>query len=166
MRIAAAALVLLFVQAPGQQRPDFSGEWILVSGTGDAPVGFSTGHGAGGRMTITQSATSLTVAWASYSRSHQPVQSLVSLDGSERRFIDRNSSELQERTTRARWDGASLVITSRREGREGSADLVAIPPLETEEVLTLDLHATLKISVVRRRDGADVLRGTRMYRRQ
>src|SRR5687767_4738449 len=145
MRISFAAFVVLFLAAPAQQRPDFSGEWRAISRTGDAPTGFSVGHGGDGRMTITQDASSFAVAWVGYSRNHKPVQSLVNLDGSERRYIDRNSIEPQQRTTRARWDDQSLVITTRSEGRGTSTH----PPIETEEILTLESPSTLKVSVTR-----------------
>jgi len=93
---------------------NFGDEWIAISYKGDQQAaGLSVGTSGDGRMTITQDATTLTVSWVSFSRNHKPVQSLVNLDGSERRYVDRNSVEPQERTTRAHWKGAQLVITTR-----------------------------------------------------
>src|SRR5262245_51146778 len=146
MRLAALALGLLAFGASAQAPANFAGAWMAISGTGDASAGLSVRAGGDGRMTITQDATTLTVAWVSYSRSHQPVQALVNLDGSERRYIDRNSVEPQERTTRARWQGAQLVITTRWAGYQGAGDS-GRDPVETEEILSLESPTALKVSV-------------------
>jgi len=117
-------------------QPNFASEWIATSTIGDKEAGgFSILSGGDGLMTITQDATTLAVAWVSYGRSHKPVQSLVNLDGPERRYIDRNSVEPQERSTRARWQGTQLVITTlwagyKGVGIEGQSDRCACLPVE------------------------------------
>jgi len=164
MRLAAIALsVLVLVQSP-QERPSFAGDWIAFSGEGDANAGLSVRAGGDGRMTITQDATTLMVAWVSFSRSHQPVQAAVNLDGSERRYVDRNSVEPQDRTTRARWQGTQLVITTRWAGWKG-ADHPVAEPVETDEILSLESSSTLKVSVTRRFRGQE-LKAWRAFRRQ
>ena len=165
MRFAVVALSLLALAAFAQAQPNFAGEWIATSRVGDAEAGgFSVLSGGDGHMTITQDATTLAVAWVSFGRSHKPVQSLVNLDGSERRYIDRNSVEPQERSTRARWQGTQLVITTQWAGYKG-VDIPVPTPVEVEETLSLESTSTLKVSVTRRvRD--QEWKATRTFRRQ
>ena len=165
MRLAIVTFSLFALAASPQAPANFAGEWIAISYKGDELArGFSVGTSRDGRMTITQDATTLAVSWISFSRNHKPVQALVNLDGSERRYVDRNSVEPQERTTRARWEGTQLVITTRWAGYR-SPDNSDPVPVETEEVLVLESTSTLTVSVTRRfRD--QVLRGTRTFRRQ
>jgi hypothetical protein len=164
MRVAVA-LGLLALAGSRQEPPNFAGEWTAISAVGDERAGgFSVMSGGSGHMTITQDATTLTVAWVSFGRSHKPVQSLVSLDGTERRYIDRNSVEPQERSTRARWQGTQLAITTLWAGYTGPG--VAVPtPVEVEEILSIESTSTWKVAVTRRvRD--QVYRATRIFRRQ
>ena len=116
-------------------------------------------------MTITQDANTLTVAWVSYSRAHQAVQAIVSLDGSERRFVDRNSIEPHERTTRARWVDTRLVITTKWAGSVNPNSTSFQSPVETEETLSLESASTLKVQVTRR-DRDQAWSATRTFRRQ
>ena len=116
-------------------------------------------------MTITQDANTLTVAWVSYSRAHQAVQAIVSLDGSERRFVDRNSIEPHERTTRARWVDTRLVITTKWAGSANPNSTSFQSPVETEETLSLESASTLKVQVTRR-DRDQAWSATRTFRRQ
>jgi hypothetical protein len=164
VRIVAALILCASLFVAPQQRPDFSGDWILVSGSGRAPGGFSVNHGGDGRMTIVQDAHLLKVMWVSYSRNHKPVQSVVDLDGATRQFIDRNSIDPQERTTRARWDGKRLVITTHFAGRDGGG-APNQPPIDTEEIVLLESASTLRVSV-KRVAGSSEMRGTRLYRRE
>jgi hypothetical protein len=166
MRSAVLALAM-FVMAPAaQDRPNFSGRWVATSVEGDASArGFSVGTDRDGGMTITQDANTLTVAWVSFSRAHQPVQAIANLDGSERRFVDRNSVEPQERTTRARWVGARLVITTKWAGSTNPDSAFFQSPIETEETLSLESASTLKLQVTRRQVDR-VWTATRTFRRQ
>jgi hypothetical protein len=157
--VSVASISALAAAPSAQGRPNFTGEWIATSVEGDATArGFSVGTDRNGHMTIAQDARTLVIAWVSYSRSHQPVQAV--LDGSERRFVDRNSVEPQERTTRARWAGAQLVVTTTWAGRGPGT-----PPVETDETLSLESASTLKVSVTRR-SGGQVWTLTRTFRRQ
>jgi len=165
MRFAAVVVGLFSLAGFAQGQPNFAGEWIATSAVGDKEAGgFSVLSGGGGHMTITQDATTLAVAWVSFGRSHKPVKALVNLDGSERRYIDPNSVEPQERSTRARWQGTQLVITTRWAGYK-SVDIPVPTPVEVEETLSLESTSTLKVSVTRRvRD--QVWKATRTFRRQ
>jgi hypothetical protein len=163
--VAVASVFALFsLTATAQDRPNFSGEWITVSLVGDETArGSSVGTDRDGHMTISQDATTLAIAWVSYSRAHQPVKAIVNFDGSERRYIDRNSIEPHERTTRASWLGAQLVITTTWAGRGPGSSFPS--PVETEETLSLESASRLKVSVTRRvRD--QVWKATRVFRRQ
>lgn len=163
--LAALAFALSSLAVPAQGRPNFSGEWIATSIVGDATARpFFVGTDRNGHMTITQDANTLAVAWVSYSRSHQPVQAVANLDGSERRYLDRNSVEPHERTTRARWVGAQLVVTTTWAGST-RPDTPIPSPVQTEESLSLESASTLKVSVTRS-SGDQSWTATRTFRRQ
>jgi hypothetical protein len=162
--VCVAPLWALAVAPSAQGRPNFTGEWIATSTAGDATARpFFAGTDRNGHMTIAQDARTLVIAWVSYSRSHQPVQAVANLDGSERRFVDRNSVEPQERTTRARWVGAQLIVTTTWAGRGPGTSSPS--PVETDETLSFESAATLKVRVTRR-SGDQVWTSTRTFRRQ
>ena len=117
-RIVISALVATVLVMQGvalaQSRPDFSGAWTLDTAKSDPPPQGRGGGGGGGRgggvasVTITQNPTMLTI--------QQGPQTLqYKLDGST------SSNEVAGRggtttaISKARWDGAKLVIETTRE---------------------------------------------------
>jgi len=128
-RLAALMSVLSMsgvAAASGQQRPDFSGEWIraadsaadgraTVAATGDAAfrVG-NMGSGWGSPLTITQRSNQLIVEYAFFSAYDlQPrLRFTYALDGSEsRNTVMIGHAPSVQRATVA-WAGSTLVITT------------------------------------------------------
>lgn len=166
MHVVAAIVTLLLSAQPGttQEHPSFAGNWVMMSSSGDqSAYGMSVRTGRGGDLVITQDAKTLTVSWVSYSRSHQAVQAVVALDGSERRYIDRNSVEPQERTTRAAWLERELAITTHWAGY-ARPDGNSAGPIDVVE--TLSLQADLLIVSVVQRTPNGIYKGRRVFRRQ
>jgi hypothetical protein len=106
-----AALVIPFPVA-GQAKPDFSGTWTLDAARSETPPGRGGrgggggggGRGAGGPVTIKQTAADITIGMLTYK-----------LDGSESVNQVQGRGGMQEVKSRAKLDGANLVIESTRD---------------------------------------------------
>ena len=127
--IALAMLAALVIPFPvaGQAKPDFSGTWTLDAARSETPPGRGGrgggggggGRGAAGPVTIKQSAAEITIGMLTYK-----------LDGSESVNQVQGRGGMQEVKSRAKLDGANLVIESTRDF--GGASIT------TKEVRTLD----------------------------
>src|SRR5687768_3038049 len=96
-----AALVIPFPVA-GQAKPDFSGTWTLDAARSETPPGRGGrggGRGAAGPVTIKQSAAEITIGMLTYK-----------LDGSESVNQVQGRGGMQDVKSRAKFDGANLVI--------------------------------------------------------
>lgn len=99
------------------QQPSFAGQWVVVpdsvpSGRG-AAMG-TPGSGWGTPLTITQDDARLVVEYPFFSRydMQPPLKFTYALDGTETRNSVMLGNGLQEQTSRAAWNGATLVITT------------------------------------------------------
>jgi len=106
--LAFAAAVVLPFAVRAQSKPDFSGTWTLDASKSDAPMGRGGRGGAAGPMTIAQDANSLT-----QKRGEQTL--VYKLDGSESSNEVTGRGGTQTVKSKAKWDGAKLVIESTRE---------------------------------------------------
>jgi hypothetical protein len=108
--VALTMMTALVIPFPvrAQAKPDFSGTWTLDAARSTIPQGRGGrgggGRGAAGPIVIKQNAGDITIGSASYK-----------LDGSESTNQVQGRGGLQEVKSKARWDGASLVIESARE---------------------------------------------------
>jgi hypothetical protein len=102
----AAAIVLPFT-ARAQAKPDFTGTWTLDAAKSDAPGRGGRG-GAQGPITVTQDANTLT-----QKRGEQTL--VYKLDGSESSNEVQGRGGVQTVKSKAKWEGAKLVIESTRE---------------------------------------------------
>jgi hypothetical protein len=126
--IALAMLAALVIPFPvaGQAKPDFSGTWTLDAARSETPPGRGGrgggggggGRGAAGPVTIKQGAAEITIGMLTYK-----------LDGSESVNQVQGRGGMQEVKSRAKLDGANLVIESTRDF--GGASIT------TKEVRTL-----------------------------
>lgn len=141
---------------PAQQRPSFVGQWVradsaaplTVAATGDARfrVG-DMGSGWGSPLTITQTADSLVVAYTHFSNYDlQPkLRYAFALNGApsiSRVIVGHATSE---QTSRARWEGETLVITT----THPAPPEISRAPIEVKQSLSLDASGRLVIETVR-----------------
>jgi hypothetical protein len=102
--LAFAAAVILPFSARAQTKTDFSGTWTLDAAKSDAPGGRG-GRGPQGPVTIKQTAADITIGQATYK-----------LDGSESvNQMQGRGGATVEAKSKARWDGAKLVIETTRD---------------------------------------------------
>jgi hypothetical protein len=142
----------------GQPPPDFSGRWTL-----DAPQIASTpavpgtpaaaaapgdmGSGWGSPITIAQDAKQLRVEYTVFSRYdlQPPLTFTYPLDGSEGRNTVMMGRGEQLESSRARWDGQTLIITTtfqiaeRGAGKPVTAELTRRLRLESPGTLIVDV---------------------------
>jgi len=125
---AMLGAVILPFTTSAQGKPDFSGTWTMDAAKSDpAPAGRGGGGGAAATVTIKQTATELTVQ----SEGRQGPQTMTyKLDGSESKNEQMGRGGAMTVVSKAKWDGASLVIESSREIQGMS--------ITTKEVRTLD----------------------------
>jgi hypothetical protein len=129
------------------QKPDFSGKWVLDpeksvmgGGPGGGPPGGGGGGGragggmGGGPITITQTATELTIE---RTMGENVVKTVYKLDGTE------SVSETQrgKSTSVSKWDGAKLVTTIKMETQQGTR--------ESNEVRSLAADGTMVVETTR-----------------
>ena len=143
--------------AASQTTPDFSGQWTAETasatpaGPGAAAARGDLGSGWGATIAITQDAKQLVVEPMVYSRYDlQPQPRLVyALDGSETRNTLMLGRGVQVLASRARWQGASLIITT----VHTFADPESGKPLTSEVTQTLSLESPSTLVVEARRSG-------------
>lgn len=154
--LAATFAVTLAAQPPA----DFSGTWRLeppeigmtpaVPGTpAAAAIPGSFGSGWGPELTITQDATRLTIEYSAFSRYdlQPPWRFTFPLDGSEGRNGVMMGRGEQVESTRAQWQGSTLVLvtTSRVSDRDAGAPFT----MELTRRLTLETPTRLVVDVRR-----------------
>ena len=124
-----AAAVLAVATLAWAQKPDFSGTWTLdpaasEGGAGGAPGGGGGGGGRGGGRgglgqggTVKQTADALTVE---RTIGENKITSTYKLDGSESKntMMGRGGNSVESVST-AKWDGPSLVITTKMDMGNG-----------------------------------------------
>lgn len=122
--------------ATAQTPPDFSGEWSVREvatgrgGRGGPPP--DMGSGWGRAITIAQTADTLFVEYAFFSRGDMqpPLKFRYALDGSETTNSVMMGRGIQQRTSIAAWQGDTLVITTTHAlesppaGQSGTVDVV------------------------------------------
>lgn len=133
---ASAGTCLAVLAAVAQEKPDFSGRWMIV-----IPV-----ESAGVEQVVKHDATTLSMSHASEGAEHAAV---YKLDGSESRNVI--SSHGQDLTTlsKASWSGNTLIITSATTYPDGRK-------LEQKQVWSLD-GGSLVIELTEFRQGGSPL---------
>jgi hypothetical protein len=110
---AMVAAVIIPFTARAQSKPDFSGTWTLDTAKSDpAPQGRGGGGMGAGSVTIKQTVTELAIT----SEGRQGPQTMTyKLDGSESSNEVMGRGGAQTVKSKAKWDGASLVVETTRD---------------------------------------------------
>jgi hypothetical protein len=167
-----AAVCLTFVQTP-QSKPDFSGRWTTDAdpaavaqpagepgaapaaagqrgrGAGRGGARGDMGSGWGSTITITQDTSRLTVEYAFFGRGdlQPPLRFSYALDGSESRNTVMMGNGMQVQTSRAAWEGETLVITTWHSFT--NPDSGKLERVETKHALSHELPTSLVVEVTR-----------------
>ena len=97
--IGAIAVALTVAAPAAQEKPNFSGRWVVASPAPDA----------GQEQTVTQTAATLTMGHASEGHGHRAV---YKLDGTENRNVLVSHGEEIVTHSKAVWSDSKLTITS------------------------------------------------------
>jgi len=159
---AAALTVMLAAAASGQNKPDFSGRWTIVPPTNAQAGRGAAGAGSGGRagdmgsgwgstITLTQSASALTLEWVYYSTSdlQPPLVFVYPLDGSEKTHTLMMGRGFEKQVSRAVWDDTKIVITTSQD----FPNLVAGKTVTSVVTRTLTLESPTSLVVETNRSG-------------
>jgi len=121
-----AAAILAVATVAFAQKPDFSGTWTLdpeASGMAGAPGGGGGGGrgGGGGALgngaTVKQTADALTIT---RQMGDQTMTATYKLDGTEsKNSMMGRGGQAVEQTSTAKWDGSTLVITTKMDMGNG-----------------------------------------------
>ena len=104
--LSVAAVVLMAAGLVAQEKPGFAGEWKLVADPGQGEPGID--------LTITQSATAMTVEYRAGGQAPAPVKLIYRLDGSvsKNMMAGRSGGAPTEQVSKAMWAANRLVVTT------------------------------------------------------
>ena len=139
--VMGAALVVFAAAASAQDKPNFSGKWVVdqekTQAANPAGQGGGGGGGGGGRpggmgmqgpMTLTLDATSLT---SEREGPQGPIKIVYKLDGSEQSI----AMGPMTMKAKAKWEGSTIVIEQTRDGQNGPMTTKQIYSLEGEHLV-------------------------------
>jgi hypothetical protein len=104
--LSVAAVVLMAAGLAAQAKPSFAGEWKLVADPGLGEPGID--------LTITQSATAMTVEYRAGGQAPAPVKLTYKLDGSvsKNMMAGRGGGAPTEQVSKPMWAASKLVVTT------------------------------------------------------
>jgi hypothetical protein len=104
--VSVAAVVLMTAGVVAQGKPSFAGEWKKVTEQGQGEPGID--------LTITQSATAITVEYRAGSLAPAPGRLTYKLDGSASKnpMAGRGGGAATEQVSKAVWAANTLVVTT------------------------------------------------------
>ena len=150
-----AAVLLAVVNIGAQQKPDFSGAWVLAqdrsSQTMNGSVVVSVSGLLGDKFSAVQDAKTLTLT-ITVAALGRDIKVVYNLDGSESKNMNPTGIGQADEPifSHASWEGDKLVIHTR------GTTLVNGKPLETKRVIWLEKNGLLTIE--RSAEGAPTLR--------
>ena len=106
--LSVAAVVLMAAGLVAQAKPGFAGEWKIVR---DPNSGGGQGE-PGKDLTITQSATAMTVEYRAGGQAPAPVKLTYNLDGSVSKNMIAGAGAPTEQVSKAMWAGNTIVVTT------------------------------------------------------
>jgi hypothetical protein len=136
--LSAASLLFAATEVSAQDKPSFAGKWTLVADQGGGGGGGRGGGrgGLGAEATLTQDATTLTITRASQAGETKAV---FKLDGSESKntMTGRGGATI-EQTSKARWEGSKLIITTTTPIGENTIESTMALSLDADGVLVVE----------------------------
>jgi len=118
MRRALSVLIVLTLvagaaAAAAQSKPNFAGKWTLVPDpNAPAPTGRGRGMGGGLGQAFSAEQTDKTLTVVTTNAQVGEVKAVYNLDGSESKNPISFNGQSVDRVSKAKWDGAKLVITT------------------------------------------------------
>lgn len=152
--LALALLAPFAARAAAPDHPNFSGTWTVLPPAPLAegapkPTRGDLGSGWGSPLTITQENDRLTLQYAFFAPGdlQAPLTFTCALDGTESRAEVWMGRGAQAQLWRARWEGATVVITTTHELVDPTTR--AAVPVEVRRTLSLDGPSSLTVETTR-----------------
>ena len=137
--LSAVGLLFAATEVSAQDKPSFAGKWTLVAdqgGGGGGGGGRGGGRGGlGAEATIAQDATTLTITRATQAGETKAV---YKLDGSESKNTMTMRGGTVEQTSKARWEGSKLIITTTTPMGENTIESTMALSLDADGVLVVE----------------------------
>ena len=131
--VSSVGMLLLAAAIGAQQKPDFSGTWVVVS----------PADSAGQEETIKQDDKTLTKSHASEGGGHSRT---VRLEGTEVRNVITSHGDEIVTLSKASWDGSLLIVTETTTYPDGRKS-------NSREVWSIDAEGRLNIEFTQTLDG-------------
>lgn len=144
LALVTALAVVLAIGAMAQGKTDLSGAWKRDATRSDAPPAGRGGPGGGAPMgdvtlTITQTAAEITIE---RKMGEMAQKSVYKLDGSESVNPGMRGGEVK---SKAKWEGANLVIESTQTMNMGGNDMT----INSKEIWTLGTDGAITVETTR-----------------
>jgi hypothetical protein len=155
-----SALSLLFAATTAvAQGTNFGGSWTMVPDPNAAGGGGGGGGGRGGALlgqaaTITQDDKTLTITRTTQ---NGEVKLVYNLDGSDSKNMVMGRGGQSEQVSKAKWDGAKLVITTTLNMGE--------TPVTRTQTLALDASGQLTVTTNGPGRGGEMMTSTQTYKK-
>jgi hypothetical protein len=135
MGIAAVAFVAS--NAFAQAKTSFAGTWNMVVDPAQQQAAGGRGGrgGLGPTFTVTQDEKTLTIT---RTMGENSVSSVYNLDGSDSKNMMMGRGGQQEQISKAKWDGANIVITRQQQMGENSVEIKQTFSIGADGVLTIE----------------------------
>jgi hypothetical protein len=137
--LSAVGLLFAATEVSAQDKPNFAGKWTLVAdqgGGGGGGGGRGGGRGGlGAEATIAQDASTLTITRATQAGETKAV---YKLDGSESKNTMTMRGGTVEQTSKARWEGSKLIITTSMMMGENAVETTMALSLGADGVLVVE----------------------------
>jgi hypothetical protein len=137
--LVALALVAPAVGLGAQSKPNFAGKWTQVPDPNAAAGGGGRGRGMGGlgqAFTATQDEKTLTVVTSNPQIGE--IKAVYNLDGSESKNPITFGGNTVDRTSKVKWDGAKLIITSTSNFQGNAVETTQAWSLDAAGMLTVE----------------------------
>jgi hypothetical protein len=112
--VAILAVVIAAATVAAQSKPSFAGKWTLVPDPNAPTAGGRGGRGMGGGLgqEFTAAQDEKTLAVTTNNPQIGEIKAVYNLDGTETKNPLTFNGNTIERVSKAKWDGAKLVITT------------------------------------------------------
>jgi hypothetical protein len=129
---ALAVAVILSVGLLAQEKPNFAGTWVLDPAKSEMGGGGRGPGGAPGPITITQTATELTVE---RTMGETTVKTVYKFDGTQ----SVNETPRGKSTIVSKWEGAKLVSTIKSETQRGTMESTETRSLAADGTMVVEM---------------------------
>jgi hypothetical protein len=138
--MSLAAVAVMASNAFAQAKTNFAGTWNMVQDPAQQQAAAPGGRGGargglGATFTVTQDEKTLTIT---RTMGENTVNTVYNLDGSDSKNMVMGRGGQQEQISKAKWDGANLVVTRSQQMGENTVEIKQTFSVGADGVLTIE----------------------------